>query len=271
MYMRLLFLFGLVARLAFAQEAEERPDLSIPEPERQPPSLHKFSIVAIDYQGAVNERDVFLKAIPQLVSFLRESTDINAEVHSERRPLFDEKIMDALVLYMTGQDAQLRLSDIEKENLGRYLRKGGFLFAEDVVSGVFQDGPPRGAGVVGTPFDRQFKALLKDPLVLGNQGTHWQKIPTRHPIYTNYFDFLDGPPLSATSNGNVSDLEMLEYRGRIAVIFSDLNISWYWSTLMADGRDRSLQLGVNLIVQALAQRFAGSPLPTKSVPRPGGR
>jgi len=271
MHVRPLLLFALVARLAFAQETEERPDLSIPEPERQPPLLHKFSIVAVDYRDAVNERDVFLKAIPELVLFLREFTDIDAEVRGERRPLFDEKIMDALVLYMTGQDAQVRLSEVEKKNLGRYLRKGGFLFAEDVLSGVFQNGPPRGAGVVGTPFDRQFKALLKDPLVLGSQGGHWQKVPKQHPLYTNYFDFLDGPPLSATANGNVFDLEMLEHRGRIAVIFSDLNISWYWSTLIADSRDRSLQLGVNLIVQALAQRFAGAPLPTRDAPRPGGR
>lgn len=270
MSVRLLFLFILAARLASAQEAEERPDLSIPEPERQPPSLNDFSIVLVDYQEAVKERDIFLQAIPGLIRFLRESTDIDAQVRGEKLRLFDGKILDALMIYMTGQDAQLRLGEVEKKNLGLYLKQGGFLFAEDVLSGGSRGIPPQGAGVVGTPFDRQFKALMKDPKILGSRGGHWRKIPKKHPLYSNYFDFLDGPPLSAITNGNVFELEMLEYRGRIAVIFSDLNISWYWATRDAEGRSPCLQLGVNLVVQALTQRFAGAPLPTRGGPRPGG-
>ena len=37
-------------------------------------------------------------------------------------------------------------------------------------------------------------------------------------------------------------------RGRTAVIFSDLNISWFWGNLEADGRDRSLQFGSTLVI-----------------------
>jgi len=225
--------------------------------------------VLAEYQGAVKERDLFIQALPGLVDFLGESTDIEVDVRTKKLPLFNARIMDALLIYMTGQDAQLRLGEVEKKNLGQYLKQGGFLFAEDVVSGGFRGTPPPGAGVVGTPFDRQFKALMKDPQVLGSQGGSWRRIPKKHPLYSNYFDFLDGPPLSATTDGNVFDLEMLEYRGRIAVVFSDLNISWYWATQDAKGRDRCLQLGVNLVVQALTQRFAGAPLPTRGGPRPG--
>ena len=55
------------------------------------------------------------------------------------------------------------------------------------------------------------------------------------------------------TGGNVFDLEMLELRGRVAVVFSDLNLSWYWGDPMADARERGLQFGVNLIVFALTQ------------------
>jgi hypothetical protein len=271
MSIRLLFLFILIARLASAQEAEERPDLSIPEPEPQRPSLDTFTIVLAEYQEAVKERDLFIQALPRLIGFLQQSTDIEIDLRTKKLPLFDARVMDALMIYMTGQDAHLRLYEEEKKNLGKYLKQGGFLFAEDVVSGGLRGAPPSGGGVEGTPFDRQFKALMKDPQVLGTQGGSWRKIPKKHPLYSNYFDFLDGPPLSATTGGNVFDLEMLEYRGRIAVVFSDLNISWYWATQDAEGRDRYLQMGVNLVVQALTQRFAGAPLPTRGGPRPGGR
>ena len=111
----------------------------------------------------------------------------------------------------------------------------------------------RNAGVEGTLFDRQFKDLMQNPLVLGSDGAKWQRIAKTHPLYYSFFDFEDGPPMGGASGGNVFDLEMLELRGRIAVVFSDLNISWYWGDPFADARERGLQFGVNLIVYALTQ------------------
>jgi hypothetical protein len=46
---------------------------------------------------------------------------------------------------------------------------------------------------------------------------------------------------------------MLEYRGRVAVVFSDLNISYAWGVPEAIGRTRALQFGANLVIFALAQ------------------
>jgi len=60
--------------------------------------------------------------------------------------------------------------------------------------------------------------------------------------------------------GNVNELEMLERRGRILVIFSELNISVYWANVAVSSRKRYLQFGTNLIVFSLAQRVAGMPL-----------
>ena len=109
------------------------------------------------------------------------------------------------------------------------------------------------AGVQGTLFDRQFKALMQDPSVLGSDGSKWQKIPKDHDLYYSFFDFADGPPMGGAPGGNVFDLEMLELRGRVAVVFSDINISWYWGDPNADARERGLQFGVNLVVYALTQ------------------
>ena len=65
------------------------------------------------------------------------------------------------------------------------------------------------------------------------------------------------PPLAATTqDSNVFDLEMLQVRGRVAVIFSDLNISRFWGNVEDGSRLRGLQFGANLIVSALTQKMA---------------
>ena len=52
-------------------------------------------------------------------------------------------------------------------------------------------------------------------------------------------------------------LEMLEQRGRVVVIFSELNISMHWANPKAENRDKSLRLGANLIVFAMTQQISG--------------
>lgn len=263
--MRTLLLVALLCAPVFAQD--DRPALSIPEPTRQsaappPPAGASYTIVQVAYNDARKERDYLSLAVQELVQFTTMATKLEVQLHAREKPLDDRRLTDALLLYMTGYDGVMRVADAQKQSLGNYLKKGGLLFAEDIVPLAIdaQQGPD-GAGVIGTPFDRQFKALIKDPMVLGNEGTRWIKLPKTHPLYSAYFDFPDGPPLSGARQGNVFALEGIELRGRLAIIFSDLNISWFWGNLEADSRERSLQFGTNLVVFALAQKYAGRPLP----------
>ena len=255
-----LLLTLLLATPALAQD--ERPPVSIPQPERQrvtPTPGTPLTIVQVIYKEAIKERDYLSLAVQELVTFTRISTQLEVPLHSRVLTLDDPKIADALMLYMTGFDCVMQISDREKKGLAHYLRRGGLLFAEDILP--LETNFRRSAGIAGTPFDRQFKALLKDPQVLGSAGGHWRKLPKNDPLYSAYFDFPDGPPLSGTNRGNVFALEAIELKGRTAVIFSDLNISWFWGNFDAEGRNRSLQFGTNLLVYALAQKYAGRPLP----------
>jgi hypothetical protein len=256
----------LLASAALAQD--ERPDLSVPEPARKskaPSPAGPFTITVIDYNDAIKERDYLGQAVPELVSFIKDAVKLEAEIRWSKRNLYDPRIAESTLLYMTGYDATVRLSDTEKKNLGDYLRAGGLLYAEDVIPLDDGDtsGPTIRAGRMGTPFDRQLKALIQDPLVLGRQGCSWTRMPKYHPIFTSFFEFLDGPPLSGAPSGDVNHLEVIEIKGRTAVIFSDLNISWFWANTDAEGRDRSLQFGTNLVVFALAKKLAGRPLPIR--------
>jgi hypothetical protein len=255
----------LLAHAAFAQD--ERPDISVPDPARKstiPSPSGPFTITVVDYNDAIKQRDYLTQAVPELVKFLSATSEIEAKIRWNKRNLYDERIAESTLLYMTGYDATMRLTDTEKKNLGKYLKGGGLLYAEDVVPLI--EGTrrgPSGGGRIGTPFDRQLKALIRDPLVLGQQGRNWKRLPKHHPIFTSYFKFLDGPPLSGAPNGDVTYLEAIEVKGRTAVVFSDLNISWFWANQDAEGRERSLQFGTNIVIFALAKKLAGRPLPIR--------
>jgi hypothetical protein len=213
-----------------------------------------FNMTVIDYDIADKNRDRFPTAVEELMRYMRDHTEINARIEGTTLEFSDPRILDAPMIYVTGNDAVLQISATEKTNLGEYLKNGGFLYAEEIRQSDAENGlDGKEAGVSGTPFDRQFKALMKDLLVLGSDGSKWQKVPKSHPLYYSFWDFPDGPPMGGAPAGNVFDLEMLELRGRVAVVFSDLNISWYWGDPLADARERGLQFGVNLIVYALTQ------------------
>jgi hypothetical protein len=213
-----------------------------------------FNMTVVDYDIADKNRDRFPTAVEELMRYMRDHTKINARIEGTTLEFSDPRIMEAPMIYMTGNDAVLQISDTEKTNLGDYLKNGGFLYAEEIRQSDAENGlDGKEAGVSGTPFDRQFKALMKDPQVLGSDGSKWQKVPKSHPLYYSFWDFPDGPPMGGAPGGNVFDLEMLELRGRVAVVFSDLNVSWYWGDPLADARERGLQFGVNLIVYSLTQ------------------
>ena len=226
----------------------------IQDPENKRNIKGFFNMAVIDYDLADKNSDRFPTAAEELMRYIRDHTKVNARIEGTTLRLSDPSIMKQPFVYMTGNKAVFQFSDTEKESLGEYLRNGGFLFADEIRYADSEgDLTGRGAGQEGTPFDRQFKDLLKDPAVLGSDGTRWQRLPKTHSLYFSFFDFEDGPPLGGATGGNVFDLEMLELRGRVAVVFSDLNLSWYWGDPMADARERGLQFGVNLIVFALTQ------------------
>jgi len=209
-----------------------------------------FKMTMVDYDLADKIGDRFPTAVDELMRYIRDHTQINAQIEGVAIELSSRRLFDAPFIYITGgPNVIMKLSEIEIENLGEYLRGGGFLYAEDVKKSAKAGEPPNG-GRIGTPFDRQMKDVLKQ--ALGNDYRPY-KIPKSHSLYAAFYDFPDGPPMGGAAGGNVFDLEGIDIRGRLAVVFSDLNISWYWGDTNANGRERGLQFGVNLIVFALTQ------------------
>ena len=224
-----------------------------------------FNITLVDFQGA----EFYDMAMPNLVHYLNAKTGIVARIAGKQIELSSRELFKIPFLYMTGRELPVSFTEVELEHLGRYLREGGFAFIEDI-----------GHRVRGTPFDQQMRSVLRQ--VLGSDAK-FSVLPKDHPIYHSYYDFYDGPPLGAdlwdyerdkplrgVQGGNVNYLEGIEIGGHLAVLFSDVNVSWYWGSRHAEARERGLQFGVNIVAYALTQpgglarRIAMLPKPVRS-------
>jgi len=230
--------------------------LQDPEDKRNLKGYFNMTLVKYNFQDP--NRDTYPLAIPNLVQYLNDYTKLRARIEGQKIELSDRALFGAPFIYMTGYDAVVSLSETEIENLGEYLRNGGFLFVDDIAPDVDKNGnlgqgnePNPQRGLKGTAFDQQMRAVLKQAL---GAEAKFVRIPKDHELFHAFYDFNDGPPMGGATGGNVYDLEGIYLRGRLAVVFSDLNLSWYWGqTGQVSGRERGLQFGVNLIAYALTQ------------------
>ena len=228
--------------------------LQDPEDKRNLKGFFNMTLVKYNFQDP--NRDTYPMAIPNLIQYLNDYTKLRARIEGQKIELSDRTLFGAPFIYMTGYDAVVSLSETEIGNLGEYLRTGGFLFVDDIAPDVDKDGNLGGTennsqrGLKGTAFDQQMRAVLKQAL---GAEAKFIRIPKSHELFHAFYDFNDGPPLGGATGGNVTDLEGIYIRGRLAVVFSDLNLSWYWGEKEVSGRERGLQFGVNLIAYALTQ------------------
>ncbi len=173
-------------------------------------------------------------AISNLVRYVRDHTHLLARIKGNIE-LSSPALFHSPVVFMLGDGTSFQLSSVEKENLGKYLCQGGFLFAESQGSQRYY--------TTADPFLVQMKAYLKQ--ILG-QGARFFKIPKTHSLYHSFYDFDDGPPLASALNY----LEGVKVNGRLSVILSSVGLSRAWH----EGKDaRSLQFGVNLLFYVLTQ------------------
>ena len=244
-------------------QSGERPPTHVPrvaEPERPANGGEVFTITLVEYgrDGPGSHAPCFYpEALSRLVAFAQKATKMDANLQWNQLPLDHPGpgLWQTSLLYLTGSTGNIHISDRGKEKLGTFLRSGGLLFAEEICPSM-SGGPSasRALGVAKGTFERQLKALIGDPLVLGDQGQSWKKLRPSHPLCRSFYAFPNGAPRGGTPGGSREILETLEVQGRAAVIFSNMNISWYWGNEQVKRRERGLQFGTNLIVFAMRQQ-----------------
>ncbi len=150
----------------------------------------------------------------------------------------------------------------ETRAVGEYLRRGGFAFLEANLQDEFD------------PAERVLRQFIKEAL---GPRIRLQAIPKDHPIYSCYFDFPEGPPVTSSGTrlygaGLGRGLPWLEgawIDGRLALVLSNHGYGKAWDS--EDGGGAALRLGVNLLVYALRQEGGNAPKRHDYTLRPGSQ
>jgi hypothetical protein len=159
-------------------------------------------------------------------------------------PLASVDLLRYPLVYLTGH-LPVRFTADERRGLRTYLKRGGLLFVDDHnhdIDGVFHKSAIESlTEVTGAPL----KPLAK-----------------KHPLYSAFFTFPDGPPttsheLNGWGDNLVHKHLMAVLRGdRIQVLYSNKDYSSEWGFHPDNKRFMSIdntRFGVNLVVYALTR------------------
>lgn len=152
-------------------------------------------------------------------------------------------LFEAPFAYIAGRRL-VEFSRSERDHLERWLRHGGFLFADDCNHDV--DGL----------FARSFEAEMARIFGAGALVT----LPNDHPVYSSFFAFPDGPPPTSLELNGWGDDLVHEYLkgivldGRLAVLYSNKDYGCEWDYDFRNKRFLAVdntRFAVNIVLYAM--------------------
>lgn len=201
---------------------------------------HDFWFTRLRYESG--DWDVDQRMPSNLLTSLIDYTNLRVD-HQERViPLADTAMMTAPFLYMAGHKL-VEFNPAERRNFERYVRNGGFVFADDCNHDI--------DGLFGKSFEKQMAAIFGPRALV--------KLPNTHPIYRRFFKF-DGPPTTGLElNGWGDDLvhdhlKGIVIDGRLAVLYSNKDYGCEWDYDWHNKRFLAVdntRFGVNILLYAL--------------------
>jgi hypothetical protein len=192
---------------------------------------------------ASGDWDVDQRMPSNLLHSLLEYTTVRLDPREHVVPLDSDAVYDASFCYMAGHRL-VQFGRRERDVFERYVRNGGFVFADDCNHDV--DGL----------FARSFEAELGR--IFGRGAL--VKLPNDHPLYRSFFVFRDGPPTTSLElNGWGDDLvhdylKAIVLDGRIAVLYSNKDYGCEWDYDFRNKRflaEDNTKFGVNIVMYAM--------------------
>ena len=194
------------------------------------------------------------RGIVNLTKAINEYTDIRADI--KYRGDFASKELFKTPWIYAGTAKPFQLTESELVNLGKYLTRGGFFFAEEwvhVAANSFE-----GARLA---FANMYKGALATQGYVFERDWVFERVPSEHPIFHCFFDF-DNVPVGYVWGTMSSYPEYIE-SGLIGATIDDRLVGTFdhktlieaWSGRPGQEapQQRALQFGVNTIIFALTQ------------------
>jgi hypothetical protein len=147
-------------------------------------------------------------------------------------------------VFMTGH-MLVRFSAREREGLQRFVDRGGLLFSDDCNHDV--------SGLYAVTFEREMRTIFPGAATL-------DRLPRRHPLYSAFFAFPDGPPQTSHElNGWGDDLvhdylKGIELDGRLALLYSNKDYGCEWDYDFRNKRflgEDNTKFAMNIVLYAM--------------------
>ena len=203
--------------------------------------MSKFFFTRLQYNSG--DWNVDQRMPSNLMHSLINYTSIPVDTEERVIPLDSEKIFSSPFCYLSGHKL-VEFTEKEAKNFKQYVEQGGFVFVDDCNHDI--------DGLFARSFERQMKKLF------GQQAL--KKISNKHPIYSQFFRFEEGPPpttfeLNGWGDDLIHDyLKALEIDGKIRVLYSNKDYGCEWDYDYRNKRwlaEDNTKFGVNIIIYAL--------------------
>lgn len=192
-------------------------------------------------------------ALKNIAEFVEKYSGVKADFRYILTLDTDEILAKKIpIIFLQGHNT-FEFTEQDADNLGRYLRTGGFLLVDD------------SRFLKGGPFDIAARSLIRKAL---REDGEFEQLPNDHLLYQIFFDFNGPPPgddvLSTWDRPGGSKtiyeyLDAIFLDGRMVVLFSNksLNNAWnydhHWRPAAGNNNVRQLQFGANIVIFALLQ------------------
>ncbi len=187
--------------------------------------------------------DVDQRMPANLLHSLIQYTTVTVDERERVVALASPAVFDAPFCYLAGHKL-VQFSRAEREVFARYVRNGGFVFADDCNHDI--------DGLFAKSFESQLAELFGPTALV--------TLPNDHPLYHAFFAFPKGPPTTALElNGWGDDLvhdylKAILVDGRIAVLYSNKDYGCEWDYDFRNKRflaEDNTKFGVNIVVYAM--------------------
>jgi hypothetical protein len=201
---------------------------------------NKFFFTRLQY--ASGDWDVDQRMPANILNSLIEYTTLPIDTQENIVPLSSEEIFRCPFCYLSGHKL-VEFTSEESENFEKYVRNGGFVFADDCNHDI--------DGLFAKSFEQQMEQIFG--------GKSLSKIPNHHPIYSTFFKF-DGPPTTSQElNGWGDDivhnyLKAIEIKDKIGVLYSNKDYGCEWDYDFRNKRFYRIdntRFGINIVMYAL--------------------
>lgn len=207
------------------------------------PAVEPFVFATVQY--ASGDWDSAPLVPSNLIHTLAQYTALPVEPEGVVVDLSSEDVFDYPFLYITGH-LPVFFDEAESRNLTAFVERGGFVFIDDHNHDI----------------DGAFHRSVTSELARLFGQDRLAPIPNDHELYSAFFTFPDGPPitgheLSGWGDGLIHrELYQIEVDGRIGVLYSNKDYSSEWSYHAENKRFLAIdntRFGLNILLYALTR------------------